>query len=144
MHTRRTMRAGPDDGERERGRPSDGPCRCRPQAPTLRGRPSATQVWRVRLDPQVCRKLVRGGRGTRSGVRAAGGTVPRARVRPSGACARRGRSSPRPASPLAIAGRIEYRAAVGVAPRAAARGSGRIYKKAMFCVSNFEMTSRFP
>lgn len=53
VHTRRTTRWWPDDGELERGRPRRWAA-C--QAPTLRGRPSATQVWRVRLDPQaVCR-----------------------------------------------------------------------------------------
>ena len=53
MHTRRTTRWWPDDGELERGRPRRWAA-C--QAPTLRGRPRATQVWRVRLDPQaVCR-----------------------------------------------------------------------------------------
>jgi hypothetical protein len=53
VHTRRTARWGPDDVNlKEAGRAVGTAC----QAPTLRGRPSATQVWRVRLDPQaVCR-----------------------------------------------------------------------------------------
>lgn len=82
-------------------------------------------------------------------ARAFGPPAERFRARGSGRLARaRAAVDPPPARPRPSQSRrietIEYRAAVGVAPRAAARGSGRIYKKAMFCVSNFEMTSRFP
>lgn len=136
MHTRHTMRAGPDYGERERGRPRDSRATDRagadPRLPrwTLRGRPSATQGWRVRL-PQVCRSGQR-----RNGSARGSGRLARARAA----------VGPPPAS-LAIR---QSRAGEYAAPsrrrrrRRGARGSGRIYIKAMFCVSNFEMTSRFP
>ena len=133
MHTRHTMRAGPDYGERERGRPRD-----------------SRATDRAGADPRLPRCAVapappRGGEyaSPRCVAVVRGGTVPRAgpavwRVRAPRSVLPRPRSQSANRAPANSAETAPRRR------RRGARGSGRIYIKAMFCVSNFEMTSRFP